>query len=186
VPPARILVEARPGAGKTTALRRLADLALEAGVPLGGFLTEEIREHGRRLGFEVVTFLGERSTLAHVELPGPPRVGRYGVDLAAFERLALPALDQAPAEGILLIDELGKMELASERFPAAVDAALGRPLPIAATVHVARHPFTEALKRRPDVETLRLSAHNRDGLPDELARRLGIRRTPGLGPRMSL
>jgi nucleoside-triphosphatase len=108
------------------------------------------------------------------------------VDLDAFERLALPALEGAPAEGILLIDELGKMELASERFRQAVESLLERPLPTVATVQVARHPFTDALRRRRGVETVRLVAANRDRLPDELARRLGIRPTPGLGPRMSL
>jgi nucleoside-triphosphatase len=185
VTPAHILIEARPGAGKTTALRRLSDLLLEAGVPLGGFLTEEMRQAGRRVGFELVTFLGERSTLAHVELPGPPRVGRYGVDLAGFERLALPALDDPPADGVVLIDALGKMELASERFRAAVDALLDRPLPVVATVHVARHPFTDALKRRTGVETLRLAAANRARIPDQLFERLEIARAPGLGPRAS-
>jgi nucleoside-triphosphatase len=173
--PARILIEGRPGAGKTTALRRLADLLLEQGIPLAGFLTGELREAGRRRGFEVETFTGERAMLAHVELAGPPRVGRYGVDLEAFERLALPALAELPAGGVVLVDELGKMELASERFREAVAALLERPAPIVATVHVARHPFTDAIKRRPGVETLRLSARNRERLPDELRERLGGR-----------
>ena len=88
----RLLVEARPGAGKTTAFRRLAALLGERDVPLAGFTTEEIREHGRRVGFAVESLDGRRATLAHVELPGPPRVGRYGVDVEAFERIALPSL----------------------------------------------------------------------------------------------
>jgi nucleoside-triphosphatase len=170
VPP-RLLVEARPGAGKTTALRRLAELLRESRTPLAGFTTEELRERGRRVGFAVESLDGERGTLAHVELPGPPRVGRYGVDLAAFERIALPALEP-PGGGVVLIDELGKMELASERFRAAVEALLEEPVALAATVHVARHPFTDALKRRSDVEVIRLSARNREALPRQLAERL--------------
>jgi nucleoside-triphosphatase len=167
----RLLVEARPGAGKTTALRRLAALLGERGVPLAGFTTEEMREQGRRLGFAVESLDGRRATLAHVEFPGPPRVGRYGVDVEAFERIALPAL-RAPPEGMLLIDELGKMELASERFARAVEALLEEPVALAATVHVARHPFTDRLRRRPDVELIRLTAANRDQLPAQLAERL--------------
>jgi nucleoside-triphosphatase len=172
--PVRLLIEARPGAGKTTALGRLADLLRDAGVPLSGFLTRELRERGRRLGFEIETFAGEHGLLAHVEIAGPPRVGRYGVDLDAFERLALPAVDRPSEEGVVLIDELGKMELASERFRESVGALLDGPLPLVATVHVARHPFTDALKRRRDIETLRLSKGNRDRLPAELAERLGV------------
>jgi nucleoside-triphosphatase len=164
----RLLIEARPGAGKTTAIGRLAELLRADGVSLSGFLTREIREGGRRVGFEIETFDGARGLLAHVEIGGPPRVGRYGVDLEEFERLALPAL----GEGVLLIDELGKMELASEPFRHAVLDSLDRPEPIVATVQAARHPFTDALKRRREVTTVRLTSANRDELPLDLAARL--------------
>jgi nucleoside-triphosphatase len=164
-------VEARPGAGKTTAFRRLAELLRDSGLPVAGFTTEELRERGRRVGFAVESLDGERATLAHRSLSGPPRVGRYGVDLEAFERVALPSL-RVPQEGVVLIDELGKMELFSERFRDAVERLLEEPVALAATVHAARHPFTDALKRRPDVELVRLTAANRDALPAELAERL--------------
>jgi nucleoside-triphosphatase len=166
----RLLIEARPGAGKTTAIGRLAELLADAGVALSGFLTREMRLGGRRVGFEIETFGGERGVLAHVDLPGPPRVGRYGVDLEEFERLALPALEE-PAS-VVMIDELGKMELASEPFRAAVVALFEGDAPIVATVHTFRHPFTDALKGRADVSTIRLTAANRAGLPEELASRL--------------
>ena len=170
--PARLLIEARPGAGKTTVLGRLAERLRDEGVALSGFLTREMRGDGRRrVGFEIETFEGERGLLAHVDIEGPPRVGRYGVDLDEFERLALPALE-APGDSVVLIDELGKMELASERFREAVHALFESPVPIAATVHTARHPFTDALKRRRGVSTIRLSAGNRDRLPSEVAERL--------------
>jgi nucleoside-triphosphatase len=168
-----VLVEARPGAGKTTALDRLSKLLDDDGVPLRGFLTRELREGRGRVGFEIESFDGERGVLAHVKLPGPPRVGRYGVDLEAFEQVALPGLD-APEDCVVVIDELGKMELASERFTDAVVGLFDRPVPIVASVLTGRHPVTDALKRRPDVETVRLTAGNRDRLPEELAKRLGI------------
>jgi nucleoside-triphosphatase len=168
--PERLLIEARPGAGKTTALSRLAERLDDAGAALSGFLTGEIRSGRRRAGFEIETFGGERGLLAHVDIKGPPRVGRYGVDLEEFERLALPALE-AKAD-VVLIDELGKMELASERFREAVQSLFEGDVPIVATVHTFRHPFTDALKRRRDVSTIKLTAANRDGLPEELAAQL--------------
>jgi nucleoside-triphosphatase len=169
--PPQLLVEARPGAGKTTAFRRLASLLEESGIPASGFTTEEIREKGRRVGFAVESLDGERDTLAHVDLPGPPRVARYGVDLEAFERIALPALEASSAD-VVLIDELGKMELASESFRTAVEQLFDKPGALAATLQVARHPFTDELRRRPGVEVIRLTAANRDTLPAELAGRL--------------
>jgi nucleoside-triphosphatase len=140
-------------------------------VPLAGFLTEEIRKGRARVGFRIETFSGERGVLAHVELPGPPRVGKYGVDLDAFERLALPAL-VPPAGGVTVVDELGKMELASAGFREAVTVLLDTDAPLVATVHAFRHPFTDELKRRPGVEVVRLTRANRDDLPDALAARL--------------
>jgi nucleoside-triphosphatase len=179
--PARLLVEGRPGAGKTTALSHLSQLLRDAGMPLCGFLTKELRQGRSRVGFEIESFDGERGVLAHVNLAGPPRVGRYGVDLEAFERVALVGVDRPREECVVLIDELGKMELASKRFREAVIALFDQPVPIVATVQISRHPITDALKRRPDVETLRLTASNRDRLPGELAERLGVTARQGRG-----
>ena len=166
----RLLIEGRPGAGKTTAAQRLVDILRERGVPVRGFTTEEIRDGGRRVGFAVTAAGGHRAVLAHVNLDGPPRVGKYGVDLAAFERVALPALADPGTGGVVVIDELGKMELASAAFRDAVQRLLGTDCSLVATVHIHRHPFTDALKRR--IEVVRLDASNRDRLPMALADRL--------------
>jgi nucleoside-triphosphatase len=174
-----VLIEGRPAIGKTTVARRLGALLREVGVPLAGFVTEELREGGRRVGFAIETFDGTHGVLAHVGLPGPPRVGKYGVDLAGFERLVLPALASPPQGGVVLIDELGKMELASKAFRAAVSGLLEQPVMLVATVHVARHPFTDALKRGPAVEIVRVTLRNRDDLPEWLAARLGVDTAPG-------
>ena len=135
-------------------------------------MTEELRESGRRVGFAVEDFAGERATLAHVRFDGPPRVGRYGVDLDAFERLALPALLGAEDAEVVLIDELGKMELASDSFRAAVSTVFVGGVPIVATVHAVRHPFTDALKNNASVETLAVSRRSRNELPEQLVERL--------------
>jgi nucleoside-triphosphatase len=168
----RLLLEGRPGVGKTTVVRRLVDLLGGRDVAASGFLTAEIREGGRRVGFAVEALDGERAVMAHVDLPGPPRVGRYGVDLPTFERIALPAMAAAPSSGVVVIDELGKMELASAPFRDAVVRVLDADVAVVATVHRFRHPFTDALKRRSDVEVVRVTERSRDRLPEDLAARL--------------
>jgi nucleoside-triphosphatase len=165
-----ILIEGRPGAGKTTVVRRVVDALRSEGIPVTGFVTDEIRERGRRVGFAVEALCGERLTLAHVDLPGPPKVGRYGVDLQAFEEVALPALRPPGRGGVAVVDELGKMELASEAFRDAFANLADADVPLVATVQLARHPFTDALKRR--AEVIRVTVRNRQDLPAELAGRL--------------
>ena len=157
--------------------RRLLELAAEAGVATAGFVTEEIRERGRRVGFGLRTAAGEQGILAHVDLPGPPRVGRYGVDLEALEAVAIPALESADEAALVVVDELGKMELASECLRAAVEQVFELPVAVVATAQAARHPFTDRLKGESDVQTLGVTAANRDELPVLLAHRLGIETT---------
>lgn len=185
--PTRILLESRPGAGKTTALRRLA--ALLPARAATGFTTEEVRQGGSRAGFALETLSGRREMLAHVDFPGPPRVGRYGVDLGVMERLALPSLRPATTEEaagrLVLIDELGRMELACTAFRDAVITLFAADIDVVATVHAHRDPFTDALKRRADIEVVHLTASNRDGLPGELAARLRWPGTRGRPPSRS-
>jgi nucleoside-triphosphatase len=169
----KILLEGRPGSGKTTVARRLAELLRADGIPLAGFTTEEIREGGRRVGFAVETVDGVRATLAHVSLPGPPRVGKYGVDLHTFEQLGLAALEAVPDRGVVVIDEIGKMELESEAFRERVLELVALPVRLVGTVQLARNPFTDRLKGSRDVQVIRVSERNREELPADLAQRLG-------------
>lgn len=169
----RILLEGRPGVGKTTVVRRLLSLLESGGIEVGGFTTGEIREGGQRTGFTIEAIGGPRAVLARAAQTSEFRVGRYGVDLTAIERVALPAVSRAAGRrSIVVMDELGRMELASAAFVEAVSRVFAADHSVVATVHVFSHPFTDALKARPDVEVIRVTPENRDGLPGQLAARL--------------
>jgi nucleoside-triphosphatase len=171
--PPRLLLEGRPGVGKTTVAVRLIEILQADGLRVTGFVTRELRgERGRRLGFQLETVDGRHGLLAHVDLSGGPRVGRYGVALDDLERLAVPVLERAAGGSIVVVDELGKMELASAPFRDAVAGVLERPLPLVATVHAFGHPFTDAVKRNPAVTVVPVTRGNRDALPPELAARV--------------
>jgi nucleoside-triphosphatase len=90
------------------------------------------------------------------------------VDLAALERVALPALREPGAGGVVVVDELGRMELASAAFCETVVELLGRDVAVVASVQRARHQLTDALKRRPDIRVVRVTEATRDGLPEQL------------------
>jgi nucleoside-triphosphatase len=156
--------------GKTTCLRR----ALERiGRPAGGFTTAEIRERGVRVGFALETLDGRRVTLAHARRAGPPRVGKYGVDVAALDRVGVPAIRQAVRDGhLVVVDEIGKMEAASPAFRAAVEDALASPATILGTILLAAHPWADRIKAHPAVTLIEVTAANREALPAELAGRV--------------
>ena len=104
--------------------------------------------------------------LAHIDLPGRVRVGKYGVDVPAFEQLALPALEDAVLRSTrVVIDEIGKMELAAKRFCGVMQKALDSPAIVLATIMEKRHPFADQIKRRADVVVFELTVENRNQLP---------------------
>lgn len=166
--PRTILLTGRPGVGKTTVIRRLASLLADHAI--AGFDTQEIRKGGRRLGFQAATFSGAECVLASVDLRGPHRVGRYGVDLPAFEQLVLPELAR-PCD-VMLIDEIGKMECFSARFVDAVRTLLDAATPVVATVAAGGGGFIAEVKARPDVEIWQVTRENREEMPRQLAERV--------------
>ncbi len=125
------------------------------------------------MGFDVESLDGRRGTLARLEMPSPWRVGRYGVDLASFEAVALSASDAGLASGALLIvDEIGKMELFSEAFKALLTQTVEGPAPLVGTVMVGNPHYVRRLKTHPAVTLSEVTPDYRDGLPEELAARL--------------
>ncbi len=168
----KVILTGRPGVGKTTFLRRLAEILGEGAA---GFYTSEVRQYGQRVGFDIVTLSGGHGILARVDWPGPPRVGRYGVRLWDLESLAVPEICRGIAEGkAVLIDEIGKMELASEAFREAVRAAFAAPNPVVATAKVGPDPFIEGLKATANVVTLEITPANRGEVLGRVLQLLGL------------
>uniref|UniRef100_A0A673NL92 Nucleoside-triphosphatase, cancer-related n=1 Tax=Sinocyclocheilus rhinocerous TaxID=307959 RepID=A0A673NL92_9TELE len=109
------------GVGKTTLVKEVCDAVVSAGVAVSGFYTEEVRERGRRVGFDVVTITGDRGRLSRLRYRGREcRVGQYVVDLQSFESLFILNNRDSVSSGmsgrLFVIDEMGKMELFSQAF----------------------------------------------------------------------
>jgi nucleoside-triphosphatase len=165
-PTKNLLLTGPPGCGKTTVLVRLLDLV--ADLRLAGFYTAELRQGGRRVGFEVVGWHGRRAVLARLG-HGSLRVGRYAVDPAALTPLIEDELERpAAAVDLFFLDEIGKMEAASGRFCQAALRVLDGPVPVVATVALKGGGLIAAVKARPDVTVLEVTEGNRDTLPESL------------------
>jgi len=160
----KILLTGPPGCGKTTLVVKLSRLL--QGKRLAGFYTQEIREDGRRTGFQAKTFQGKEALLSSVHHKSWISVGRYGVDIHGFEALVLPELEKAPdTVDLYLLDEIGKMECASPLFVEDVMNLLARDVPLVATVSQRGKGLIEEIKARTDIELVTVTPHNRNDLP---------------------
>lgn len=161
----RILLTGPPQCGKTTIIQKVV-----AGFPgqAAGFYTREVRERGRRVGFEIVTLAGEVALLSHVDFPGTPRVGKYGVDLGNFHRVALPALEVVPGVDLIVVDEVGKMECLSDTFVAAMERLWAAPVPLVVTVAEKGGGLIAALKQKVHKTLITVTLANREALPERI------------------
>ncbi len=161
-----LLLSGPPGCGKTTLVRQiLAHLS----VPAAGFYTQELRQGGKRLGFELVTLDGRRALLSHVELQSRVRIGAYGVDLDALERVGVTAVRSALEKGCLaVIDEIGPMEIASPLFRKVVEQVLSTSTPLLGTIHYRGGDFIQRIKSRADIHLIMVTPENRNTLCAEL------------------
>ncbi|MEW6667639.1 MAG: NTPase [Thermodesulfobacteriota bacterium] len=162
----KTLITGRPGVGKTTLLRRVVERM--GSVRMAGFYTAEIRSKGSRLGFELQSLNGRAGTLAHRNIESPHRVGKYGVDTTGFEEF-LEKLDLLnPHVELVVIDEIGKMELLSGHFRRLVRHVLNSDKQLLATIALGGEGFIREIKQRPDVHLFEVTEANRDRLPEAI------------------
>jgi nucleoside-triphosphatase len=154
-----LLLTGQPGTGKTALVKEaLAGTKAKA----GGFYTEEIRTRGIRQGFRIVTLDGQEAVLAHVGISSPYHVSKYKVDMDALDRIGVSALRRAMQEfNLIVVDEIGKMELLSPQFKEAVTQVIDSGKKVLGTIMLNPHPLANEIKRRPEVETLLVTRDNR-------------------------
>ncbi len=161
----KIFLTGLPRSGKTTLLHRLIDPVAQK----TGFLTDEIRENGERVGFKVVTSHGEESVLADVSTPSPFKVSRYYVHPSSLETVIEPLFAFGRSD-LLYLDEIGQMELFSSKFKELVEAYLDSDQPLIATISkIYSDAFTEALLRRNDVTVFEITPENREAIFAEIS-----------------
>jgi nucleoside-triphosphatase THEP1 len=167
------LLEGLPGIGKTTLIKNIADKLSD--FRIRGFYTEEIREKGTRVGFRIRTFSNQEGILAHVSFRKGPRVGKYRVDVSQFESIGVAELNQAlQISELIIIDEIGKMELFSGSFKDALVRCLDSDKPVIATIMLRPNQFVDKIKQRSDVFLVEVTLTNRDRLPDVLIKEVAV------------
>ena len=163
---AKTLITGKPGVGKTTLVQKIVERM--GSVNMAGFYTSEIRQTGSRLGFELQGLNGECRILAHVDIDSRHRVGKYGVDTLGFEAF-LENLDLLnPRVELIVIDEIGKMELFSSYFRNLVLKTLNADKQVLGTIALKGNNFIRKIKQRLDLRLFEVTHANRDRLPEAL------------------
>ncbi|XP_075059560.1 cancer-related nucleoside-triphosphatase isoform X2 [Mixophyes fleayi] len=172
-----------PGIGKTTLIQKTSEVLKSSGVSIDGFYTEEVRQGGRRIGFDVVTLSGKRGNLARIgtdltAVNRECRVGQYVVDVTSFEHLVLPLLNCAETtedsvnKSVCVIDEIGKMELLSQSFTYVVPKILDCTSSVVlGTIPVPKGkplPLVDKIRQRHDVKVFHITKENRDEIQQEI------------------
>lgn len=153
-----IVITGKPGCGKTTLIREICRRYPDR---VGGFFTDEVRIGSARDSFVLKTLDGRQGLLAKKGMASAVKLNKYGVDLAVLETIGIGALRGAMDEGkIVIIDELGTLEMLSAPFRAAVADCLNGPCRVCASIRYNAQPFTDEIRHMDDTELLQLSRDN--------------------------
>jgi nucleoside-triphosphatase len=169
----KIGITGLPGSGKTYALLRVIEMLEGEDLQIGGMIDEPIEDGRKKTGFTVRNLLtGEQEVFASTDIESKVMVGKIGVDLSKLEDVGVKAIKDAIEQcDIIVIDEVGKMEVESEAFVETVKESLEADKPMIITLHKkSRNPLLQDIRRRDDVRILEVTPTNRNILPYKIVR----------------
>lgn len=100
-----------------------------------------------------------------------PFVGKYCVNVRELENLTLPLLNtNSSGQQLLVVDEVGKMELKSKKFEMAVKNCIMKSVLLATVPYELRQPLplVDQLKNHPKAKIIVVTKENRNRLLNEL------------------
>lgn len=164
------LITGAPGVGKSTTVSKIILRLKSAGIIVGGCSTSERKSGGARVGFEVKDLTTGRSgELASVTSRFGPRVGRYRVNLTDLAKVGAAGLEAAAdTSELIVIDEVGPMELVSPEFRRAVRKCIDSGKPILAVVHERLDDDLLNELRKKATATYALTVETRNSVTEEL------------------
>jgi nucleoside-triphosphatase len=170
----KIFITAKPRSGKSTAIKEIVS---QIGIDkCKGFYTEEIRKNNKRIGFRIKTLDGKEGILASLDSKSELRYGRYGLNIETFEELCLSSIENDLDDSkVIIIDEVGPMEIHSEKFKALLESIIKKPCIVIGTIYYRDFPWIDEFKKSEEIEVIELSLENRNDIPGRVLAKLGIK-----------
>ncbi len=159
-----LFVTGDPGIGKSSVLLKVIQSLKAEGYSVGGMLSREVRSEGKRVGFEVLNVNDcRKGWLARTDQDFGPRLGRYYVNLKDLENVGVKAITDAVEElDVVLVDEVGPMELYSESFRKSIDLVLKCRKLVVGSIHwKIKNDLLREIRLRKDCEIFRVTVENR-------------------------
>lgn len=128
----------------------MRELFIRLGARAGGVVIVPFSQFDTGVGYKVKTHLGREGMLAHVTGASLYRAGKYKVNLDDIDLVVVPALrDALMSREVILIDEIGKMMLFSEKFRSVVAEAFDSKKHVVASLQEKPHGFVDRIKKLP-------------------------------------
>ena len=156
------------GVQKTGTLKKIIEMLAEEDISVGGMITDPIMENNRRVGFQVMDWATkEKTVFAHLDLDSPITIKGYGVNIDALNEVGVKAIENAAKnQDVILVDEVGKKQVESEKFNEIVKTAMDLDKTMIITFQKkSRNPLLQDIRRRDDIRMLELTDVNKDLLP---------------------
>ncbi|MGA3060190.1 MAG: NTPase [Candidatus Bathyarchaeia archaeon] len=169
-----LLLTGAPGVGKTTVLIKTVEALKADEIKVGGMISREAREGNVRVGFRLIDLTNNnQGWLAHINQKEGPEVGKYHVNLEDLENIGVTAIADAEKKSeVVVIDEIGPMELFSQKFKQAVKQVLESGKLVLAVIHEkANDQLIKESIQREDSEVFTVTFANRDKLAEEITKR---------------
>lgn len=167
----KVVLTGKPCIGKTTIIKKLINNLKDRVI---GFWTEEVRDikTHQRVGFKIIDTEGNENIFASKNFNSVYVVGSYKVDLEKFESIAINILHKAlqSKDKVIVIDEIGKMELFSKSFIEIIKKIVFQPeYKLLATLPIKNvHPIVEKIRSLNNIKIFEVTFGNRNFLLDEI------------------
>tara|TARA_B100000029_G_scaffold230656_1_gene228140 strand:- start:62030 stop:62572 length:543 start_codon:yes stop_codon:yes gene_type:complete len=164
-------VTGRPGTGKTKVINTLHYRLLSNNISMGGVLTRDIKEHGKRTGIEIQNIsTGISYEIANVNRKTGPRLQKFRINLENIDNYLIKELENSSSKAdLIIIDMIGPMELFSTKFCELTSKLLEQDKKILCAIQTKyNHPIIKEIKKMRNVKLYDLNEKHKVEVIDDI------------------